>query len=294
VAQCQVAALAFWLSYSGVYDDEDFPKGCFLRNETGDEAVYFNPDTTGGLDAASQPLCTTMSTAAPTTAPPTTAAPVTPSPSFRGPLSGSPDSGIPILASATSEIDPTPQAPPSRHAHARTALTPTRLQPRTHAHAHGDRRLCSLLSLMLARADAAPRPHGLACTCRIGSALHPPNRSVHVVPRSTSGIGQRAPAAGSITQSGTLWVTAGYGSTLALQATWSRSRSARCCGAAQLTAPARSARSRVRPLLPRLRGSTCHIGTGTGLTPPTSAPGLGSTCHIGTGTGADRHATRRA
>jgi hypothetical protein len=81
---------------------------------------------------------------------------------------------------------------------------------------------------------------------------------------------------------------------LALQATWSRSRSARCCGAAQLTAPVRSARSlRVRPLLPRLRGSTCHIGTRTGLTPPTCAPGLGSTCHIGTGTWADRHATRR-
>ena len=88
VAQCQVAALAFGLSYSGVYDDGDSPKGCFLRNETGDEAVYFNPDTTGGLDAASQPLCTTMGTAVPTTA-----APVTPSPSLRGPLSGYPDSG---------------------------------------------------------------------------------------------------------------------------------------------------------------------------------------------------------
>ena len=88
VAQCQVAALAFGLSYSGVYDDGDSPKGCFLRNETGDDAVYFNPDTTGGLDAASQPLCTTMGTAVPTTA-----APVTPSPSLRGPLSGYPDSG---------------------------------------------------------------------------------------------------------------------------------------------------------------------------------------------------------
>jgi hypothetical protein len=87
VAQCRVAALAFGLSYSRAYTDGDSPKGCFLRNETGDDAVYFNADTTGGLDAASQPLCTTMGTAAPTTA-----APVTPSPSFRGPLSGYPDS----------------------------------------------------------------------------------------------------------------------------------------------------------------------------------------------------------
>jgi hypothetical protein len=72
--------------------------------------------------------------------------------------------------------------------------------------------------------------------------------------------------------------TAGYGSTLALQATWSRSRSARCCGAAQPTAPIRRARSaQVRPLLPHLRGSTATSAPGTGLAPATSALGLGCT-----------------
>ncbi len=132
------------------------------------------------------------------------------------------------------------------------------------------------------------------CACRIGSVPYPPHRCVPVASRSTSGIGQRAPATGSITKSRTLWVTAGYGSTLALQATWSRSQSARCCGAAQLTAPMRRARSaRVRPLLPRLLGSTCHIGTGTGLTPPQLQWDWARPCHVCTETGADRHATRR-
>ncbi len=133
VAQCQVAALAFGLSYSGVYDDGDSPKGCFLWNETGDEAVYFNPDTTGGLDAGSQPLCTTMST---------------PSPSFRGPLSGYPDSGKSrsqpapyresIITTSTT-ITTLPRAHGTRaYTHARTcsrAQTPFLARTAWHAHA---------------------------------------------------------------------------------------------------------------------------------------------------------------
>jgi hypothetical protein len=176
---------------------------------------------------------------------------------------------IPIPASAISGID-------HHHKHHHHDAPTRPRHPRLRARAH-----------MLPRADAVPRPHGLACcTCRIGSALHPPSRSVHVVPRSTSGIGQRAPAAVSITQSRTLWVTAGNGSALALQATLSRSPSARCCGAARPTAPVRRARSaRVRPLLPHLRGSILpyrhpdwahpSICTGTGLNPPRLHRGLG-------------------
>ena len=63
---------------------------------------------------------------------------------------------------------------------------------------------------MLAHADAVPLPHGRACTCRIGSVLHLPNRSIPVVPRSTSGFGQRAPAADSITKSRTLLLSGGW------------------------------------------------------------------------------------
>ncbi len=146
MAQCQVAALAFGLSYSGVYNHRFSPKGCFLRNETGDEAVYFNPDTTGGLDAGSQPLCTTTTTAAPTTAVPTTAAPMTPSPSFRGPYRDIPIPEIPIPASATSEID---HHHKHRHHDAYTLHAHTALTRHLHLRAH-----------VLARADAFYCPHG--------------------------------------------------------------------------------------------------------------------------------------
>jgi hypothetical protein len=213
-----------------------------------------------------------MSTTAPTTAAPTTAARMTPSPSFRGPYRDIPIPGNPDPSHRQNGNQPSPQAPPSRRAHAHTAPALTR----THAHAS----TCGCL-------------HTLTCRVLVGSVLYPPSHIVPVVPRSTSD--RTACARCRFDHSvphalGYGGIRLGFGlagdveSIAVGSLLWSCADNCtdETCifgsGAAAAATPA---------------GLNCQIGTGTGLAPPQLQWDWARPSPICTGTGADRHATRR-